>query len=446
MFEETRLPLAVLSIILLSYFIVVSVVLHTDLPIASFIINGIGMSGLPLAEVGRVFADSSDLEEKAEKKEDKADKLREEAEKKEKQAEDQEDKDKASELREEADKLKDKAKQAQKEADKLKDKAKQAQKEEEEEAAKDAGKLNDKAKQAQKEENQEKQAEEEKEEKDVSKEENKEEKKESVSESVSNHEDNSKPYGVPTQSNIENDDKDGKDPSTDTSCDDTRQENCDSNIRNCEEVSESSNDQKSVCSFDSSKAKAGPQEKIGTDISTQNEANLNLPKNEKSEVPDYDTSKIQVNNSENAVSIFEGQNLSAISAAAANNNDSTILDISSKTNSSSAPLSEQNINFACDPNDLEIVQGAEGTMTCTIENNGPNATEIYIGCSGLVGTGIECFIDGADRQKDTFLVKGQSDKKVPITIVSRSSPPASAGSYPFVISGDCTSDSDNPSC
>jgi hypothetical protein len=301
----------------------------------------------------------------------------------------------------------------------------------------DGDKVKDQGRDEQKEENKEREANEETENQETSISENEEERQKTL-ELVTNGD---------KADEVSSEEKDKK-YSDDIFCNGSSQENCDTdtNNRNCEDESETSNAEE--CTSDSSKANNSPLEKPDIYVFSHNGANLNFLKNEKNvTLDDNNISNNEVNNnSENAISSMEAENLnkSNIEMPGANENQSTITN-NSKTNSS-VPISEKSINFGCQPNDLEIVQGTEGTMMCTIENNNPDATEVSVECSGLDGTGIECFIDGEDTQKAIFLIEDDSRKKFPIHIVSSSSPLVSIGTYPFVISGDCTKNPNSGSC
>ena len=84
-----------------------------------------------------------------------------------------------------------------------------------------------------------------------------------------------------------------------------------------------------------------------------------------------------------------------------------------------------------------MMPGTERSIFCTAENKVPEPIELAIGCLGLDGTGIECYINGEDHPTGIILLKGLSDKNFPIHIASKSSPPIPAGSYPFSIIAEC---------
>jgi hypothetical protein len=75
----------------------------------------------------------------------------------------------------------------------------------------------------------------------------------------------------------------------------------------------------------------------------------------------------------------------------------------------------------------------EDSITCTIENKTPKPIEMVLECSGLDSTGIECHISG-EHPLGTTLIKETSFTNFSVFLVSRSSPPAPVGSYPFTIS------------
>ena len=79
--------------------------------------------------------------------------------------------------------------------------------------------------------------------------------------------------------------------------------------------------------------------------------------------------------------------------------------------------------------------GEEGSIVCIVENKTLRNIELILGCSGLQGTGIGCYVNGK-QPAETTLVKQMSSTNFSVLLVSRSSPPVSAGSYPFTISAE----------
>jgi len=86
---------------------------------------------------------------------------------------------------------------------------------------------------------------------------------------------------------------------------------------------------------------------------------------------------------------------------------------------------------------MTIVRGTEGLMNCTIKNKGPTPADMDVSCSGLSDTGIGCTIDGKVLKTEKIQVKELSDKSFSVSIVSRSSTPIHAGTYPFTVSAVC---------
>jgi hypothetical protein len=126
------------------------------------------------------------------------------------------------------------------------------------------------------------------------------------------------------------------------------------------------------------------------------------------------------------------------STATTSNNNASLDEFHHYENASAA---EDSFTLNCHPAGAEMVPGAEGSITCTIENKTPNPIELILECSGLEGTGIECYING-ERPTGTTLVKGMSDTNFSVLIVSPSSPPVPPGSYPFTISAEVCINSD----
>jgi len=96
---------------------------------------------------------------------------------------------------------------------------------------------------------------------------------------------------------------------------------------------------------------------------------------------------------------------------------------------------EDNFTITCHPKGAVMVPGTEDSITCTIENKTSKPIEMVLECSGLDGTGIECYIN-EEYPIGTTLIKEMSYTNISVLLVSRSSPPAPVGSYPFTISAE----------
>ena len=128
------------------------------------------------------------------------------------------------------------------------------------------------------------------------------------------------------------------------------------------------------------------------------------------------------------------QNLTNSNSTATTSNNNTSLDeLHQYANASAAE--EDSFTLNCHPAEAEMVPGAEGSIPCTIENKTPKPIELVLGCSGLDDTGIECYING-EYPTGTTLVKEMSHTNFSVLVVSSSSPPVPAGSYPFTISAE----------
>jgi hypothetical protein len=95
---------------------------------------------------------------------------------------------------------------------------------------------------------------------------------------------------------------------------------------------------------------------------------------------------------------------------------------------------EDKLSLKCDPSEVEIKPGEDASINCTVENKTSDPIEIVMECSGLEGTGIKCYINGENPIGRTLTE--MSDTNFSIVLVSRPSPPVTAGSYPFMISVD----------
>jgi hypothetical protein len=128
------------------------------------------------------------------------------------------------------------------------------------------------------------------------------------------------------------------------------------------------------------------------------------------------------------------QNLTDSHSTAATNNNNASLDESHQYANASA-VEEVSFTLKCDEEGAEMVPGTEDSITCTIENKTPKPIELVLGCSGLDSTGIECHINGQHSIGRT-LINEMSYTNFSVLLVSRSSPPAPVGSYPFTISAE----------
>jgi hypothetical protein len=95
---------------------------------------------------------------------------------------------------------------------------------------------------------------------------------------------------------------------------------------------------------------------------------------------------------------------------------------------------EDRFSIKCDPTEVETKPGEDASINCTVENKTSDPIEIVVECSGLEGTGIECYINGEYSMERTL--GEMSDTSFSVILVSSSSPPVSAGLYPFIISVD----------
>jgi hypothetical protein len=128
------------------------------------------------------------------------------------------------------------------------------------------------------------------------------------------------------------------------------------------------------------------------------------------------------------------QNLTDSHSTAATNNNNASLDESHQYANASV-VEEVSFTLICDEEGAEMVPGTEDSITCTIENKTPKPIELVLGCSGLDSTGIECHINGQHSIGRT-LINEMSYTNFSVLLVSRSSPPAPVGSYPFTISAE----------
>ena len=114
------------------------------------------------------------------------------------------------------------------------------------------------------------------------------------------------------------------------------------------------------------------------------------------------------------------------------NNSSTSTNESQRVNASKAQ--DDSFTLGCNPAETKMLPGEDGSITCTIENETPKPIELVLACSGLQGTGIDCYINGGSHVERTL--KERSLANFTVLLISRSSPPTLAGSYPFTISAE----------
>jgi hypothetical protein len=132
------------------------------------------------------------------------------------------------------------------------------------------------------------------------------------------------------------------------------------------------------------------------------------------------------------------QNLTDNQTKTTSNNNASFNGSHQYTNASAAV--EDSFTVKCHPAGVEMLPGEEDSITCTIENKTPKPIELVLECSGLDGTGIECYINGENPIVTTL--NEMSFTNFSVLLVSRSSPPVSAGSYPFTISAEGCINSD----
>jgi uncharacterized membrane protein len=95
-----------------------------------------------------------------------------------------------------------------------------------------------------------------------------------------------------------------------------------------------------------------------------------------------------------------------------------------------------NFTLDCNPLRIKILQGSDGSITCSVQNKIPKPIELTLECSGLEGTGIECFVNANNKDKTTevILVREMSERDFSVHMTSSTSIPPPEGLYPFTIS------------
>jgi hypothetical protein len=158
---------------------------------------------------------------------------------------------------------------------------------------------------------------------------------------------------------------------------------------------------------------------------------LELGTNETISLNDYITQD-NANNSQNLTNIHS----TALVVTTSNNTNNA--SSGQNYNINGSIIEEATFNLKCHPTDIQMMPGTERSIFCTAENKIPEPIELTIGCLGLEGTGVECFIDREDSSTGTLLLKELSDTNFSILVSSESSPPVPVGSYPFSINAQCT--------
>jgi hypothetical protein len=121
-------------------------------------------------------------------------------------------------------------------------------------------------------------------------------------------------------------------------------------------------------------------------------------------------------------------------AAAIDNNEKNITSFNGFRNLTNASPLEDRLSIECHPTAVEMEPGEDASINCTVENKSSDRIEIIMECSGLMGTGIECYINGEYPMGMTLTE--MTDTNFSVILVSSSSPAVPAGSYRFSISVD----------
>jgi hypothetical protein len=95
---------------------------------------------------------------------------------------------------------------------------------------------------------------------------------------------------------------------------------------------------------------------------------------------------------------------------------------------------EDSFTVSCSPDGIVMGMKATGLMTCVIHNDGPIPIVLKLTCSGLEGTGIQCFINEHSKTTTTVIEKVSTKTFSVVTIASSSVDNNRKKSYPFTIS------------
>jgi hypothetical protein len=165
----------------------------------------------------------------------------------------------------------------------------------------------------------------------------------------------------------------------------------------------------------------------------KNSPSLELENNETMSSDDYSSTEGKAQSSQNLTDIHLDEPLVATTSNNTNNASS-----GEHSNTNGSVIEEATFTLKCNPTDIQMMPGTESSIFCTAENKIPEPIELAIGCLGLDGTGVECYINREDSPTGTILLKELSDTNFSMLIASESSPPVPVGSYPFSINAECT--------
>jgi hypothetical protein len=165
----------------------------------------------------------------------------------------------------------------------------------------------------------------------------------------------------------------------------------------------------------------------------KNSPSLELENNETMSSDGYTSTEGKAQSSQNLTDIHLDEPLVATTSNNTNNASS-----GEHSNTNGSVIEEATFTLKCNPTDIQMMPGTESSIFCTAENKIPEPIELAIGCLGLGGTGVECYINGENSPTGTISLKELSDTNFPILIASASSPPVPVGSYPFSINAECT--------
>jgi hypothetical protein len=140
------------------------------------------------------------------------------------------------------------------------------------------------------------------------------------------------------------------------------------------------------------------------------------------------------NKAQNSQNLTDLHSAALVTTKSNNTNNSTS---SERFNVNGSVIEGDSFTLKCHPTDIQMKPGTERSILCTAENKIPKPIELTIGCLGLDGTGMECYINGEGYSTGTVLLKELSDRDFSILIASESSPPVPRRSYPFSINAEC---------
>jgi hypothetical protein len=99
--------------------------------------------------------------------------------------------------------------------------------------------------------------------------------------------------------------------------------------------------------------------------------------------------------------------------------------------------SKSSLSLKCEPPDVKVIEGVKSSITCIVKNKTQKTLDIALECSGLEGTGVDCYVNGEHDRTRNLIIKEMSSESFPIVMSITSPAKIPIGSFPFTISANC---------